>query len=299
MIDEKLKSFILVCECGSISEAARLLALTQPAVSRHVRMLEEAWHTRLFERAHGRLQITKQGEIALRYARKIEGLYENMLRDLEAKRTQSDQIRIGFTHTAESNPVAEALARYGAENGRVAITILTDSIENLYDMLRNYEIDLAVTEGRIAEAGIRYMLLDTDYLVLAVSPQHPFAKRDLVNLRELKKEKLILRLPGSNTRKQFDAFLQQGSILKEDLNVVLEIDNVATIKDLIRRDFGISVLPRSACLDEAKKKKIVLVPVENLSIVRETNLAYREDFERPDILTDISRYYAETVREYY
>ena len=165
-------------------------------------------------------------------------------------------------------------------------------------MLKTYEIDLAVTEGRVSDPSIHYMLLDTDYLVLAVSPNHPFAMRGMVNINEIRREKLILRLPGSNTRNLLDAYIESNRLSIQDFNVVLEVDNVATIKDLIRRDFGISILPRSSCLDEVKKKKIVIVPVENLSIVRETNIAYLNEFERPDILNEIIRYYHEILRSY-
>ena len=78
----------------------------------------------------------------------------------------------------------------------------------------------------------------------------------------------------------------------------MELDNIATIKDLIRRDFGVSILPRSVCLDELKKKKIAVLPVENLSMIRETNLAYHKDFAQMDILQDIVKAYRETLRLY-
>ena len=80
--------------------------------------------------------------------------------------------------------------------------------------------------------------------------------------------------------------------------MVLEVDNIATIKDLIRRDFGISILPKSVCLDELKKKKITVLPIENLSMIRETNMVYRPDFEHVEILKDIAAAYNETGKLY-
>ncbi len=148
-------------------------------------------------------------------------------------------------------------------------------------MLRSYEIDFAIVEGRIADPKIRYLLLDTDYLVLAVSVNHPFAKRGMVTLNELKKERMILRLPESGTRNLFVAHLESNNTGIGEFNVILEVDNMATIKDLIRRDFGVSVLPKSVCLDELKKKKIAVLPIENLSMIRAINIAYPEDFTHP------------------
>ena len=83
-------------------------------------------------------------------------------------------------------------------------------------------------------------------------------------------------------------------MLISDFNVVLEINNIATIKDLIRRDFGVSVLAKSSCLDELSKKKIAVLPIENLSMIREINVVYSQDFEHTQILRDIVKAYNET-----
>lgn len=207
-------------------------------------------------------------------------------------------LTVGITHTSESNPIAEALAKFSSDNEGITIKMITDTINNLYSMLKTYELDLAIVEGRINDPSIHYLLLDTDYLVLAVSVSHPFAKRSMVTLNELKKERMILRLPDSNTRALFDAHLESNNMSIDDFNVVLEIDNMATIKDLIRRDFGVSILARSVCLDELKKGKIAVLPVENLSMMREINIAYHEGFEHFDILRSIMKLYTETLRIY-
>ncbi len=74
--------------------------------------------------------------------------------------------------------------------------------------------------------------------------------------------------------------------------------NVATIKDLVRRNFGVSILPKSVCLDELRRGKIVVLPVENLSMIREMNLACRSDFTQTELLRDIVKAYNETLRIY-
>ena len=157
---------------------------------------------------------------------------------------------------------------------------------------------MAIVEGRVADPKIRYALLDTDYLVLAVSVNHPFANRSMVTLNELKKERMILRLPESGTRNLFVAHLESNNTSINEFNVILEVDNLATIKDLIRRDFGVSVLPKSVCLDELKKKKIVVLPIENLSMIREINIAYPEDFTQMGVLRSIVDSYNEILKMY-
>ncbi len=193
-----------------------------------------------------------------------------------------------ISHTSESNAIAGALARYATTHEGVNIKMCTDSVSNLVELLRNYQIDFAIAEGSIKDPGFRSMLLDTDSLMLAVSPRHPLARRNAVTIGELQKEKLILCLPDSSTRWLFVSSLESKNLHIDDFfNVVLEVDNIATIKDLVRRDFGVSVLLRSTCLDEMRKKKIVVLPIENLSMVREINLIYAQDFPHPELLRDI------------
>ena len=77
----------------------------------------------------------------------------------------------------------------------------------------------------------------------------------------------------------------------------MEVDNIATIKELIRKDLGVSVLAKSACADELRKKKLVALPIENLTMARETRIVYNKDFTSHDILQTILRVYQETLRE--
>ena len=281
MLDHKVYTLLKVAECDSFVAAAEQLNLTQPAVSQHIKALEEELGVTIFERGKGKLILTKQGDRVIKCAKKMRGLYSGLRQDISDENSLITHLTIGVTHTAESNPIAEALANYCSKNPGVNIKMITDTIKNLYTMLKTYEIDLAIVEGRTHESGIRYLLMDTDYLVLAVSPDHPFAKKSMVTLGELKKERMILRLPNSGTRNLFMAHL-----------------DIATIKDLIRRDFGVSILAKSVCLDELKKGKIVTLPVENLSMMREINIAYPADFTQFDLLREIVNSYNETLKLY-
>lgn len=298
MLDPKLYTLLAVYEEKNYTRAARALSVTQPAVSQHIKALEQELGIRIFERIDGSFVVTKQGLEVIKCAKKLAGLYSNLRQSLSSTGGMSAHLTVGITHTAESNPIAEALAKYSSENEGISIKMITDSISNLYTMLKTYELDLAIVEGRVNDPKLKYLLLDTDYLVLAVSTTHPFAKRSMVTLNELKRERMILRLPDSNTRALFDAHLESNNMSLNDFNVVLELDNIATIKDLVRRDFGVSVLAKSVCLDELKKGKIAVLPVENLSMMREINIAYHDDFTQFDILHDIMKIYTETLRIY-
>lgn len=298
MINPKLYSLLKVAQYKSFTEAARQLSLTQPAVSQHIHQLEEELGIHIFERVNNELHITPQGEIAVHFAERMATLYDNLKNEIENERLGVSSLSVGLTHTAESNPIAEVLAKYASEHKGVHIKMVTDTISNLYEKLRTYELDLAIVEGRESDPSMRYTLLDTDCLMLVTSVDHPLSKKGLVTVEDIKKENLILRLPNSNTRNLFVSHLQTNNMDIAEFNVTLEVDNIATIKDLIRRNFGVSVLAQSACLDELKKGKIAALPIENFSMMREVNIVYNGDFEKFDLLRDIISTYKTTVKNY-
>ena len=293
MIDPKLVTLLTVNELNSFTKAAQKLSLPQPAASQHVRQLEKELGVTIFVRGEGNLKLTSEGEIVIKYAKRIVSLYQNLQQSLKDERRHARKITVGITHTSESNIMVEVLAKYSSFSEGTRITIISDAINNLYMKLKTYEIDLAIVEGRITDPNFNSVMLDTDSLILAVSNKNPLSKKSMVTLNELKKENLILRLPDSGTRNLFISHLESNNVSLDEFNVILEVDNVATIKDLVRRDFGVSILARSACANELKKGKMAGLPIENLSMTREINMVYHKDFEHTDLLQNIMRIYNE------
>ena len=298
MLGSKIETLLAVAEYQNFTKAAASLSLTQPAVSHHINQLEEELGVTLFVRGKGSLMLTPEGEIVLKYARRIKALYGKMETEIDNSRKQLTKVRIGITHTSESNLITEVLARCSNADNNFSITIITDTINNLYTMLDNYEIDLAIAEGTPQTSSLHSLMLDTDYLVCVMSKRHPLASRAMITLQELKKEQMILRLPTSATRILFESTLKSINESIDNFDVSIEVDNIATIKDLIRKELGVSILPQSACMNELRKGKLVALPIENLSMMRETRIIYEKDFTHMDLLEEITRIYHETARNY-
>lgn len=302
MLSSKLKTLLAVTELQNFTKAAKQLSLTQPAVSHHISQLEEELGVTLFIRAKGGLKLTSEGEIVVQYARRMEALYDKLKVDLVNAEKQITRLKIGITHTAESNLTTEVLAKCSKEscdepNG-FNITIITDSINNLYTKLGNYEIDLAIVEGTPTNSDFNSQVLDTDYLVCVMSNTNPLSRNSIVTLRQLKKERLILRLPTSATRMLFESTLHSVNEFLDSYNVAIEVDNIATIKDLVRKNLGVSILPKSACMKELRKNKMTALPIKNLNMIRETRIVYNKDFAHEYILQKITRVYQETAKKY-
>ena len=295
MINAKLETLLAVAEYGNFTKAAQVLSLTQPAVSHHISQLEAECNAPLFFRSKGEYKLTAEGEIAVKYARRLIALHQKMIQKISDEQKHISRFRIGVTHTAENNTITETLAKYAQLNPHTSITIISNSINILYDMLENFELDIAIVEGKRLNNNLNYFMLDTDYLTCVLSNDNPLSSKVMVSVNDLKSQNMILRLPSSATRQLFEASLLGINENIENFNVSLEVDNVATIKDLVRKDFGVSILPRSACLSDIRKKKLTVLPIENLSMMRETNIAYNKDFSHMDVLNDIVGLYKQIM----
>ena len=281
MLDTKMITLLELEKSGSFTKAAQQLHLTQPAISRHIRLLEEELGIKIFQQGTKKLLLTREGKVLLRYAHRLMAISQKAVQAIEDESRHARHLVIGITQTASENMIPQVIAQYCNENPDTHITLITDTINNLYRYLELFEVDIAVTEGAPSEgSSCQSVLLDTDYLCLIVAPDHRFAGRSSVQLQELKTEKMILRPAGTGTRKLFENGLERHLESIRNFNVIMEIDNLAMIKDLVALGLGVSVVARSASIQDARKGRLAIVPIENVSLIREIRMVYHKDFEQ-------------------
>lgn len=296
MIPQKLTTLLKVAETKNYSKAAEELNLTQPAISMHIKQLEEELNTKIFRRKNHNVELTPEGAIVVKYAIRVKNIYSNLLQSLKDEQLNIKRLTIGLTPSAESSIISRILAKYSLEKDNLHITIISDTIKNLYNKIKNFEIDVAFVDGKILDDHLNYILLDTDSLVLAVANNNPLSKKKIISLDELKQEKLILRSESSGTTELFENQLKSFGESIDNFEVMMEIDNIAMIKDLVRNNYGVSILAKSTCLRDIEKNHFKIVSIENLSMIRELNIVYHKDFSHIDILSEIVDLYQESKK---
>ena len=293
-IDLKAISLLKVAEYENFTKAAKELCISQPAISNHIKAVEEELGFKIFERGTSGIHLTEKGAIVIKYISQMNSIAESLKQALASDKLSATALRVGITHTVESSLVVDAIAKYlNKSTPGVSIRITSGTSKSLYKQLKNGEIDFIIMEGSYNDPDLNNVMLGTDSLVLVTSPSNHLASKNTVTLDEMKEENLIMRLPDSNTMKTFARALKERSKSLSDFNIILEIDNIATIKDLIRRDFGVSILAKSVCQDEVRKGKLAILNIENISMVREMNLVYPRDFEHAEAIDGIVRCYNE------
>ncbi|MDO5732249.1 MAG: LysR family transcriptional regulator [Eubacteriales bacterium] len=295
MLDIRIDSVLTIAECGSFSEAARELGMTQSALSQQIKKLESSLGTQLFRRDMRPMTLTEEGRLYLKYARRLKGFaaeFEEALNDLRYHRRQ---LRVGITHSAENGRVASVLAEYCRENEGIKIKIVTDGIKNLYTRLKNFELDLVFVEGAKSDPDLNERNLDTDELIVVLGPKHPLALADAISLREILGQELILRGSTSNTRDLFKRALHHEGMSLKQFKILLEVDSLRTIKELVARNYGLSILPRSACLEEVKRGELLARPIKNLEMIRVLKMVWHKTFEDLGLLDRLEELYHELL----
>ncbi|MFA6796472.1 MAG: LysR family transcriptional regulator [Bacilli bacterium] len=291
MIDSKTYTLLSFARTKNFSATAKELHMSQPNVTYQIKALEKEYNIKIYITNRRAITITKQGEILAKYAERLVEQDRQARLSVENSKIGRSSIVVGITPTAEETMVPHIFAKYAQLNPDVHIKIVSHNIRHIYTYIKNFSIDLGLIEGQISNSKLESLLLDTDFLVLAVSPKNKLAKKSSVTLSELKQQNLILRLPHSGTRQLFESSLLANNETIDNYKVTMEIDNINTIKELVSNDYGATVIANSSCVDEANKGKLVLIPIEKMSMVREINLIYRKDFKNLKLLTDIQQIY--------
>lgn len=201
-----LKVFTAVAESGKMSDAAKVLHVSQPAVSQAVRELEEHYGAKLFERMPKRLVLTEAGEKLRTEALKVLTSFETLEFEMSPEK-RSERLRVGSSVTVGMCVMPGMLKRFSAASPRTEIFSYVNNTETIENMLLNAELDTAVVEGRLKSRELITRKLMDDFVVLFCSASHPFAKRREVSLDEVCSESFVMRENGSGTREIFEDFI--------------------------------------------------------------------------------------------
>lgn len=291
MLDQKLLTLLTLLNCGSYTKTAKQLHLTQPAVSYQIKQLEKDYQIQIFHDQKKELLLTIEGEILVKYAKRLRMLSENCFEAISDAKKNIRHFTIAATPTAGEDLVPEVIGQYCMLHPETHVRFLMDTLDHIQQKLKLFEADIAIVDGRLPSNKYNSILLDTDTLGLIVSLQHPLAKRASVTLDELKKENFILRTKKAGTRALFEQYLTSCHESIHHYNVMIETDSLSTIKELVEKNLGVSIMSRSLCVKDEALGKYKMITIENAAMIREVYMVYHKDFEHPDILEQLQVLY--------
>lgn len=237
-MEQKLQTFLALCQTMHYGRAAELLNLSQPAVSKHIQALEAEYGTKLFCYKARRLQKTAQGEMLEQYAVSLRYNEEKLLQKMHAQ--PQTQLRIGATKSIGDYILLSEIQNYLTQPGHT-LHFLVDNTARLLAELEAGELDFVILEGIFDKQRYDWFLLRNEAYIGVCSRSHPFAGRQ-VTPEELFRERLILREEGSGTRAILENGLHEMGYHVSVFSSCACISSFKVIKALVREGAGISFL---------------------------------------------------------
>lgn len=276
----QIESFITVVRAGSFSKAAKVMHLTQPALSLQVRDLEDALHVQLLERTHRGVKLTKAGEIVFSYGERMLSMQKNMLRELELQRANNtEQLRIGASTTLGSYAVPCSIYIFKERYPNAKINLTVSNSAQILKGILDGNLDVALLEGPLdtkhnMNKDLVVRGIGTDELILIVPPTGEWAERKAITLEELKELPLIVREEGSGMRKAIESALAQHGLGLADMNIVMELNNLDAIKASVEAGRGVALISRIAIRKELRHLSLHAVRVTGISFVYQFTIVH-------------------------
>lgn len=244
----QLKHFLAVGEAGSITAAAKKLRLTQPALSRQIKALEEELDTPLLERGAHSIRLTPAGEILMVEARKVVKFTDAMIEKIRST-TAGEPLRIGYAPSLAGEFLSVAIGRFSQFHPRVRVSLFDWSSAEMRDGLASGKLDLIVAAPCTGvQEPIRWTVLREYGWQLVLPSDHPLAKKTLISATDLDGQRLLLydREHYPDYWDRVTGFFREHRM---QAKIAGEFDGVSSLVAALEGNLGIALLATGSRID--------------------------------------------------
>ncbi len=269
MVDIKMITFLKVVELRNYTKAADELNITQPAVTQHIRKLEENYDCKLIEIIGKSVKLTPQGKLLYNYANfqlANEMLLINQLKKVETP------MKIGATLSIADYYLPPFLSSY-LENYDELVSVTVKNTRLIIEMLLKNELYCAFIEGIFDKSLFYYDEFCTTKFVPVARKNHPL-EGIKASIKDIHQYPLILREEGSGTRKIYENYLYQNNDTIHSAIKVQEISSFGIIKKVLKNSNSISFMYEEVAKREVERDELCYLSIKNFSIIRPLYFVY-------------------------
>lgn len=267
MIDQKIYTFSMLYETMNYHETAARLNMTQPAVTQHIKALENEYKCRLFIYNRRTLTATPAADILEQYSK--SAIYNEQMLSRRLIKPSLSCYRIGATKSIGEYMISDMLAKFLSDSSRTA-EVTVDNTENLLHMLDHNKLDFTILEGSFSKVKYGYSLFRKESLTGICSKDHRFAGK-AISIDDALKETFIMREKGSGTRNIFEESLAENGLSLTEFHRVVTISEFPLLCQLVSKSAGVSFVYSSVAKGE---KDIAEFSIKEIHPVHELNYVY-------------------------
>jgi DNA-binding transcriptional LysR family regulator len=274
-VDYRLSVFRAVAEHLSFTKAARMLHLSQPAVTQHIKLLEEEVGQPLFHRSPQGIALTAAAALLLQHARQVARLDEEVLQRIRGRKgIISGHLHLGATSTIGQYLLPEWLVQSRRTWPQLQLKVKDGNTEEIVEAALDRKLDLGLIEGRCQRVGLQTECFLDDEIICVASARHPAARGRPLSLAALKEQTWIFREKGSGTRDVVQVALKRHGLDLRRLKIDLELSSSEAIKAVVASGYGLTFLSRFVVGRELAQGTLRPVPIRGLSIARQLHFIY-------------------------
>ncbi|MEX5560421.1 LysR substrate-binding domain-containing protein [Pseudomonas rhodesiae] len=265
----QLRAFDAVAREGSFTRAAARLFISQPAVTGHIKALEEHYQIPLLRRTARRVELTEEGARLAAITRAIFGLVDEAQALLEANR----QLLSGRLEVAADGPhlVMPMIASLRERYPGITVNLRLGNAQETLAALLAEHADVAVLTEVEPRHGVHLQLLGESHICALVPAGHPWAGlSEGIGLEQLNEVIMVLREPGSITRRTFDAVCQAADVQPK---VLLELDSREAVTEAVAAQLGVGVV---SSLETSPDPRVRAVPIRGVGLSNRHSLGCME-----------------------
>jgi len=271
---QQLRIIKAIATENSFTRAAEVLFISQPSLSKQVKILENRLGILLINRENNKISLTEGGKLFLQYSERVLSLCEESCRALnDLKNGDRGSLTVGASQTIGTYLMPRILVLFAQQYPQINLNIQVDSTRFIINNVINGDIDIALVGGNIPTKLQKYLKIENfveDELILIIPSSHPFVtkKSKYIHKDDLYHLDFITLNSNSTTKKFIDNILLQNNIEVKQLNIIMQLNSIEAIKTAVSLGLGVAFISSSAIDKEIELKTINIIDIQNVKIKR-------------------------------
>ncbi len=271
----QLRAIPAIQAAGTISNAAKALGLTGPAVTLQLRQLEDEFGTPLFDRTTQGMRLTDAGRAVLETAKAVDERLASLVQEIDSIRgARTGKLRLGVVSTAKYF-APRLISGFLKEHSDVQLDLTVGNRAKTLEALREHTVDIALMGRPPRDFPVKAMVFGDHPLVIIAPAGHKLAKKRGISKEALAREPFLVREKGSGTRMSLELFFSEIPEKNDNLGSVL--DSNETIKQSVIAGLGIAFISAHTIEQELQLGRLVILDVEGMPIRRQWYSVSRAD----------------------
>ena len=275
-----LKSLKIFCDVvyrRSFSRAADENGISQSGASQVVNQLEQRLGVKLIDRSKRPFVLTPEGEIYYEGCRKVVDRYFALEEDVRTLHEEvAGRVRVASIYSVGLHHMNRYVQEFLSQYPKANVRLEYQHPHRVYEAIENDQADLGLVSYPKSSRTLKAIVWREEPMSLVCAPTHRLAKKQLIQLEELNGEKMVGFTEDLTIRHEIDRVLHAH---ETEVQVVMEFDNIETIKRAIEIDAGIGLLPEPTVVHEVAAGKLCLVPLATQELVRPLGIIHRQGKE--------------------